>query len=446
MGARNDDISIKLAKAVKAGFFPDVFDTEVDTLEKEALGLFDSDTSLSFTYAKPRGTRFLPFGDSLTYLDTNHPLGGPFPSVLDGYTLGQSAKGMYAWANVYLGHALTLVGNAGIPGNTTEQMLARIDTDVLAYPSDIVAVLGGSNDNTLDWPASRSITALQSIVKKILETGRTVLLCTVPPRDTALETQVRKDHIHGLNKWIKDYARSTKGVILADLWEVMADPVTGGPFTGLTYDGTHQSERGAHKMGKAVADALASIPRSNIWPGSNIDTTNVMRNGMCIGTAGTLGGGVTGTVADQWQTSKDGAAGVVDAAIAKITRTDNVPGEMMELTLGATNTAGIFISGTILWGAGGLAVGDVIRCAVEIEYDNLANVSKFGAGVFTNTGSSLDLNGAYGTTIIGPITNKITLMTEKFTIPNGATYAQVRVQLTATAGKLRIGRCKVEKV
>lgn len=400
---------------------------------------------ISATYAKPRGMRLLPFGDSLTYLDTNHPLGGPFPTVENGYTLGQSAKGIYAWANAALGHALVMVGNAGIPGNTTEQMLARIDADVLAYPSDIVAVLGGSNDNTLDWAASRSITALQSILTKILGTGRTVLLCTVPPRDTALATQVRKDHIHGLNKWIKDYARTTKGVILADLWAVMADPATGGPSTGLTYDGTHQSERGANKMGKVVADALSTIPRSNIWPGSNIDTTNAMRNGMCVGTTGTAGGGVTGTVADQWQTSKDGTAGVVDAAMAKVARTDGVPGEMMELTLGATNTAGIFVSGSILWGVGGLAVGDIVRCAVEIEYDNLVSVSKFGAGVFTNMGSSLDLNGVYGTVIPGPITNKVTLMTEKFTIPTGATYAQVRVQLTATGGKLRIGRCKVEK-
>jgi hypothetical protein len=43
MGIRNDDISLKLAKAVNAGFLPDVTDTEVDYLTILAQKLFGSD-------------------------------------------------------------------------------------------------------------------------------------------------------------------------------------------------------------------------------------------------------------------------------------------------------------------------------------------------------------------------------------------------------------------
>lgn len=46
MGTRNDDISLKLAKAVKAGFLPDVRDDEVDILQKEAKNLFGGDITI----------------------------------------------------------------------------------------------------------------------------------------------------------------------------------------------------------------------------------------------------------------------------------------------------------------------------------------------------------------------------------------------------------------
>lgn len=47
MGARNNDISLILAKAVKEGFFPDVKDSEVAILEKESQALFRADRTAS---------------------------------------------------------------------------------------------------------------------------------------------------------------------------------------------------------------------------------------------------------------------------------------------------------------------------------------------------------------------------------------------------------------
>lgn len=47
MGIYNDDISLKLAKAVKQGFLPDVSDSEVDILRAEASFMVKSDASLA---------------------------------------------------------------------------------------------------------------------------------------------------------------------------------------------------------------------------------------------------------------------------------------------------------------------------------------------------------------------------------------------------------------
>jgi hypothetical protein len=46
VGSRNDDISLKLAKAVDSGFLPDVFDTEVEYLSQKAEILFGVDIAI----------------------------------------------------------------------------------------------------------------------------------------------------------------------------------------------------------------------------------------------------------------------------------------------------------------------------------------------------------------------------------------------------------------
>jgi len=48
VGIRNDDMSLKLAKANKLGFFPDVNDNELDYFSQEAAVLFDDDAILNF--------------------------------------------------------------------------------------------------------------------------------------------------------------------------------------------------------------------------------------------------------------------------------------------------------------------------------------------------------------------------------------------------------------
>lgn len=57
MSPRNDDISLKLAKAVKRGFFPDVKNEEIDILSTEAKLLFKDDTTFQQEYGVGNHTR-----------------------------------------------------------------------------------------------------------------------------------------------------------------------------------------------------------------------------------------------------------------------------------------------------------------------------------------------------------------------------------------------------
>ena len=66
---------------------------------------------------------------SFTFDGLAWPEGDPWPTRLDA----EDAR-------------LRLAHNAGIPGNLTSEMLARLNKDVFAYNPSVLFILGGTND------------------------------------------------------------------------------------------------------------------------------------------------------------------------------------------------------------------------------------------------------------------------------------------------------------
>ena len=89
------------------------------------------------------------------------------------------------------------VSNAGISGNTTGDLLHRLDHDVLDKNPDLVILMAGTNDmvNSNKMVSYQDCTEnLEKIVHEIKETGSEVLLLSPPPVDTVylLERHDRK--------------------------------------------------------------------------------------------------------------------------------------------------------------------------------------------------------------------------------------------------------------
>ena len=401
----------------------------------------------SFAVAKTTGYLFMPIGDSITYVDAGNLSDSPLLATATAYQTGAKADGMFAWANAQLGHRLKMAGNGGVPGDTSEQILARMDS-LLAIPSDIVSVLAGANDFAQGWAASRTITALTSIYNKVRATGRRLLVCTTMSRST-MNTTAGYAYLATVNQFIKNYARKTPGVILADISSAMTDPATGIPYISPfhTADGTHPNAIGAQAMGKIIADALRPFyPASDVFSSNNNDPLNYMRNACNLGTAGTVANGITGTPGTQWGLSASG--GTVDAAVSKVARTDGLPGEWTRITLGATNTSNVVASGGVWWdltGAAGLKPGDVITTAIEVRTSGLAGVSQFNGGSYHPSSQALDLKNVWQQGSGTVKDNTYTLMVEGATIQAAATYIQARVSIQATAGVIDIGRATVFK-
>lgn len=279
-------------------------------------------------YTYTFGQRVILFGTSLEALN------GTGPDTLDPPSSSSAVpgRGWYHWCNAYLGQALTWVRNAGVGGNTTAQMLARIQNDVIAYSSDWVFIGGPTNDMANDVPAATTIANLTAILDQLAAAGRRVLILTAPPSQS-YSTATRRAAVSDVNRWIRSLPATRLGVLVADVHRVLADPATGSPATGMAIDEVHYTDAGAARVGEAAAIALSSFVPPGVPPVLPVpDPRNVISNPhFASGTGwGETGGGVAATYSpatDSWTSRAVMVlAGITDNAAHGIEYLENISG------------------------------------------------------------------------------------------------------------------------
>lgn len=201
------------------------------------------------------------FGDSLTAQNG----GGP---NVEATGVGDiNGRGYWSWASAMLGQRVTFVRNAGVGGNTTTQMIARMSADVLAYHSDWVIVCGGANDIATGGATAVAVqTNLTTIVEALIASGRRVLVLTVPP-SVNYTTTAQKQAWAAVNAWVRDLPLTYPRVAVADITPAVTDPAGAAPATNMSIDGIHWSIAGACRVGRVVADVLATLvpPRPPVY-------------------------------------------------------------------------------------------------------------------------------------------------------------------------------------
>lgn len=330
----------------------------IGDLDTAAAALVDDPGSalgvaLSSTYARPLANTFVLFGTSLEEqnrdgTDSLDP-SGALPAPVN-------ARGWAHWANAFSGGGWRMVRNAGVSGNTYTQMLARIQADVLAYPSDWVWIGGPIND--ISSGAGRTAAAIIADATAILDAlkDRRVLILTAPP-STAYDTASKKAVLTAVNQWIRDLPRTRPGVVVVDAWRVLVDTATGNPATGMTSDGIqHYSQAGAARIGKAAAAALAPwvmpAPRRVSFTG---DPASVVANPAFA----TNGSGWSATA----------------SVTAAYTADDETFSNKAVLTFSGNTGAGdLGITCNEVIGNGRYAVGDVIQLSARVKWSNIVPV------------------------------------------------------------------------
>lgn len=192
-----------------------------------------------------------------------------------------SSRGWFHWCNLFLGNRLKLVRNAGVGGNRYDQMLARIQTDVLAYDSDWVFLGGPVNDISGGRTTAQITADLTTMLDSLAD--RNVLILTAGP-STYYDTAAEKQTLAEVNDFIRDLRSTRRNVWVADAWRAVADPATGSPATGMAVNEPdsgriHWSEAGARYVGLAASQVLdAFIPARPTRPANATDPKCVIAN------------------------------------------------------------------------------------------------------------------------------------------------------------------------
>ncbi len=91
--------------------------------------------------------------------------------------MGDSITAYWNTRSTTLAHIADYV-DAGVPGQTTAQMLARFDTDVLAHQPSVVVILGGTNDMYLQ--AEPNVDSIGTMADRAAQAGARVIIGMVP--------------------------------------------------------------------------------------------------------------------------------------------------------------------------------------------------------------------------------------------------------------------------
>lgn len=173
-------------------------------------------------------------------------------SNVTGY-LDYRSGGYFSWVQALSGHAFNVLNFAGISGQTSTQILARFDADVIAYKPDYCFLLMGMNDSgagTTDLK-NNFISAYQ----KCKSSG--IMLVILTMTSTTSDSGKNAQAIL-VNAWLQEYFASVSGVLVVDTASATRDPLsaTAALASNMSYDGIHPSSNGAYLMGKKVYNAL----------------------------------------------------------------------------------------------------------------------------------------------------------------------------------------------
>lgn len=151
------------------------------------------------------------------------------------------------WSNL-----MTLVPdslNAGIGGQTTAQMLARFDTDVLSHHPKVVVIEGGVNDIvSMEVP---TIDNTARMAEKAAASGARVIILSMLPANIPYNVYPFNNELIHLTKGF--------GYTYVDLFYAMVVPPDNVQDFSLFVDGIHPNEQGYAVMWKVLEPVLKGV-------------------------------------------------------------------------------------------------------------------------------------------------------------------------------------------
>lgn len=405
--------------------------TSLTTVETMVIG----NTSINPSTAT---NTFVIFGDSIT-------ANNGFPDN----SKARNANGYWDWAQLKSGNRTVLLANAGVSGDTTAMMLARIQTSVIQYHPKFVVVEGGINDIRQGMASTTIIANLNSIKTLLLADGSKVILTTILPYTVANGASQAQGIVWAaVNNWIRQQAQTNPNVYIVDFASAYIDatnaalyPLPANQVNGTdTSDGLHPASLGSSLMGAQLAtlitNLLPPITGNLTW---NNNPQNLVSNGLLTGSGGTLAGVVTGTAPTGWTVETTGSA----CSSTQSSRADGFGSDIALNVTAANQSQYCRLNQSLTTFPSG---GDIVY--LEAEVTPVGNVDEFWL-IATFLGSAFEAKGTTewnGKTFTnGSDTGTLTIRTNNFQCPSGIAHGTVIVGPYGTS-QLKIGRVSLVKV
>ena len=240
-----------------------------------------------------------------------YPQAGPDGVASGGIVRNTKFKadtGWLTWFGIHSDQKLQMIYNGGVGGDRVEQMLARIQADVIDRAPGWCIVGGGINNINTAQTAVEIFSTIKEIYRRLRAVGIRVVACTLLPPQTghvnALPANIQK--ILAVNALIRTEARNNPGIILFDRYFlfVNSNVTTGVAKAGLVSpDNLHPSPAGCAVLGRGCALVLNPylVGSPSVLPMSAADNISVDPANRRIwqwlpnvGAGGTIGPGVVG--------------------------------------------------------------------------------------------------------------------------------------------------------
>lgn len=196
---------------------------------------------------------------------------------------GTYGENFLMYLHGFSGQKLQFMANKGVSGNTVAQMVARLQTDVIALAPGWCHILAGTNDmkQSLDFATSAGLYE-NSLIKPLRAANIEPIIGTIPPYNSASAAQ---------NKWLWQWNAFLRrlaakyGLVLIDYHKALVDPSTSLYKTNYNTDDTHPSALGHLSMGNQAISDFSSHLRPYGPPLAEDDgsTINLLAHGLFMG-------------------------------------------------------------------------------------------------------------------------------------------------------------------
>jgi acyl-CoA thioesterase-1 len=309
-----------------------------------------------------------------------------------GVNYRQSDHSYWTWANIYLGCPMRLLGNYGVSGETTTEMLARTD-EAIAAGAEWVFLQGGINDLSEGATVATVIANLQELADRFREGAKVVLLAIAPnksPTSNAFK-------VMAVNAAMRAWASTVGNVIFVDTFTplVNATDTTGDLAAGMSDDALHPSAKGAKAMGYAISQAIGKfMPTVPLLVSSAADSeaidagsNQILTNPLMSGSSGTVSGtGASGTIATGWSGGTDTGT-VTNVWLHGQARADGVGVDQQVTITGAASGAVVNMRQTSGLTTK-LAAGDTVYACGSITLSGMSDVSRVSPSITITDGGT----------------------------------------------------------